>query len=116
VLCAWSLLAFFNQPYNGMLLLPAMAWLLVGDHPRLRWRERAALAGLQVALTFSLSWRFSDQFTLHALWRLLELRIYHAPLTNVVLDNFWRVIVPSVLVLVVLRLRRAARPGVCVIH
>ncbi len=105
VLCAWSLFAFYNQPYNGVLLLPAMTWLVVGDHRPLDWREDLLVTTLQLGMMVSVAWRLSDQFMLQAFSRVLALEVLYWHVPMLVLDNFWRIFLPIVLGVLVFKVR-----------
>jgi hypothetical protein len=109
VLCTWSLFAFYNQPYNGVLLLPAMTWLVVGDHRALDWREDLLVTTLQLGMMLSLAWRLNDQFMLQAFSRVLALDVLYGPVPMLVLDNFWRILLPIVLGVMVYKLRTYER-------
>ena len=105
VLCAWSLFAFYNQPYNGVLLLPAMTWLVVGDHRALDRREDLLVTTLQLGMMVSVAWRLSDQFMLQAFSRVLALDVLYWRVPMLVLDNFWRIFLPFVLGVIVFKVR-----------
>ncbi len=105
VVCAWSLFAFYNQPYNGVLLLPAMTWLVVGDHRALDWREELLVTTLQLGMVMNVAWRLSDQFMLQAFSRVLALDMLYWYVPMLVLDNFWRIFLPIVLGVIVFKVR-----------
>lgn len=112
-LCTWSLLAFYNQPYNGVLLLPAMTWLVVGQHRPMTWREEISVTAIQLVLMASVAWRLSDQFMLHAFSPVLALDMLYWKVPILVLDNFWRIILPVVIGVLVFRVRRQERSERC---
>jgi hypothetical protein len=113
VLCAWSLLAFYNQPYNGVLLLPAMTWLVAGEHRVLDWREDLVVTVLQMGMVLSVAWRLHDQFMLRAFSPVLALDVLYWQVPTLLLDNFWRIFLPFVLGVMIFKVRSVSLAQTC---